>query len=317
MTEVNPAPVRPSILSCIGNTPLVELRHVLPRGAGRVLVKIEAQNPTGSMKDRMALAMVEAAERDGRLRPGGSVVEYTGGSTGVSLAQVCAAKNYTCHIVTSDAFSNEKRQHMALLGAALTIVESDHGAMDAALTHAMIDAARRIAAETGAFWTDQLNNADQVEGYRAMGDEIWRQTGGAIDAFVQSVGTAGSIMGVAAALRRRNPDVHITAVEPAESAVLSGGPSGAHGIEGVGAGFVVPLWNPDRVDDIATVATDQAMAMSRRLAVEEAIFAGTSTGANVLAAIEVATRLGAGATVVTVACDSGIKYLSTRLYRSD
>jgi cysteine synthase A len=281
-----------------------------------VLVKVEAQNPTGSMKDRMALAMVEAAERDGRLRREGSIVEYTGGSTGVSLAQVCAAKNYKCRIVTSDAFSKEKRQHMAVLGAELTIVESDDGAMDAALTHAMIDAARRIADETGAFWTDQLNNTDQLEGYQAMGDEIWSQTGGTIDAFVQSVGTAGSIMGVATALRRRDADIHITAVEPAESAVLSGHASGAHQIEGVGAGFVVPLWNPDRVDHIATVTTDQAMSMSRRLVVEEAIFAGTSTGANVLAAIDVATRLGSGSTVVTVACDSGIKYLSTRLYRS-
>ena len=314
MSKVDPALIRPSVLSCVGSTPLVGLRSVVPSGAGVVLIKLEAQNPTGSIKDRMALAMVEAAERDGRLRRGGAVVEYTGGSTGVSLAQVCAARGYTCHIVTSDAFSREKRQHMAALGAKLTIVKSDEGTMDAALTHAMIDAARRVAHETGAFWTDQLNNADQLDGYQAMGDEIWEKTGGAVDAFVQSVGTAGSIMGITTALRRRDPDIHITAVEPAESAVLSGQASGAHRIEGIGAGFVVPLWKPDRVDDIATVTTDEAMAMSRRLAAEEAIFAGTSTGANVLAAIDVATRLGPDSTVVTVACDSGIKYLSTGLY---
>ncbi len=304
-----------SILTCIGNTPLVELRRVVPAGAGRVFVKLEAQNPTGSMKDRMALAMVEAAERDGRLEPGGTVVEYTGGSTGVSLAQVCSAKGYHARIVTSDAFSVEKRQHMTLLGADLTLVESDGGGMDADLTHRMIETAHAIAEETGGFMTNQLHNSDQLGGYRAMGEEIWAQTDGCVDAFVQSVGTAGSLMGVSAALRARKPGVHITAVEPAESAVLSGGPSGSHGIEGVGAGFIVPLWDASAVNDIAQYSTEQAMDMSRRLAAEETIFAGTSTGANVLAAITVAESLGPDSTVVTLACDSGIKYLSTKLYQ--
>lgn len=306
--------IRSSILACIGDTPLVELRHVVPEGSGRVLVKLESHNPTGSMKDRMALAMIEAAEESGRLAPGGAVVEYTGGSTGVSLAQICAAKGHPLHIVTSDAFSAEKRQHMRALGAELTLVESNGGKMDETLTRTLIETARGITAETGAFWTDQLNNADQVTGYRELGAEIWAQTGGEVDAFVHSVGTAGSLMGTATELSERG-DVRIVAVEPAESAVLSGRPTGAHKIEGVGAGFVVPLWNPELVDEILTFGTEEAMAMTRRVAAEETIFAGTSTGANVLAAIDVARRLGPESTTVTIVCDSGIKYLSTELYR--
>lgn len=306
-----------SILSCIGDTPLVALRSIPTRGGATVLVKLEAANPTGSMKDRMALAMVEAAEADGRLPKDGIVVEYTGGSTGVSLAQVCAAKGHHAKIVTSDAFSREKRQHMEALGAELTVIASNDGAMDAALTHAMIDAAAEITQSTGGFWTDQLNNADQLIGYQAMGDEIWDQTQGRVDAFVQSVGTAGSIVGNALALRRHNPDIRVVAVEPLESAVLSGGETGSHYIEGVGAGFVVPLWDPGLIDDIITVSSEEANAMARRIAREETIFAGSSTGANVLAAVAVAEQMSPESVVVTVACDSGIKYLSTKLYSND
>lgn len=303
-----------SILQRIGGTPLLALGRIVPGGCSRILVKVESANPTGSMKDRMALAMIEAGERSGRLRPGGRVVEYTGGSTGVSLALVCAARGYPLSIVTSDAFSAEKRNHMAALGAELTIVPSAGGGMDAALTRSMIAAARQIAERTGAFWTDQLNNTDQLVAYHAMADEIWRQTGGRIDALVQSTGTAASVRGIAEVLRRNKPDVRIVAVEPRESAVLSGGKSGAHRIEGVGAGFVVPLWHAAIADEIAAVSTEDAMAMARRLARLDAVFAGTSTGANVAAAIEVGRRLGKGATVVTVMCDSGLKYLSTPLY---
>ncbi|MCW5746530.1 MAG: cysteine synthase family protein [Alphaproteobacteria bacterium] len=303
-----------SVLQQIGDTPLLALRRSVPPGCARILVKIESVNPTGSMKDRMALAMIDAAERDGRLRPGQRVVEYTGGSTGVSLALVCAARGYPLSIVTSDAFSAEKRRHMAALGAELTIVPSAGGGMDAALTRAMIAAASDIAARTGAFWTDQLNNADQLAAYHAMADEIWRQSGGRIDAFVQSTGTAASVRGVAEGLRRRNPGIRIVAVEPRESAVLSGGSSGVHRIEGVGAGFVVPLWQPSIADEIATVSTEEAMAMARQLARAEALFAGTSTGANLVATIALGRRLGPDATVVTVMCDSGLKYVSTPLY---
>lgn len=298
----------------IGATPLLALSRIVPPGCARILAKVESANPTGSMKDRMAFAMIDAAARSGRLVPSQRVVEYTGGSTGVSLALVCAARGHPLSIVTSDAFSAEKRNHMAALGAELTLVPSKAGGMDAALTRAMIDAAGEIAARTGAFWTDQLKNADQLAAYHRMADEIWRQTDGRIDAFVQCAGTAASVRGVAEGLRLRNPNIGIVAVEPAESAVLSGGTTGVHRIEGIGAGFVVPMWKPSVVDEIATVSTDEAMDMARRLARIEAVFAGTSTGANLVAAIRLAQRLGSGATIVTVICDSGIKYLSTRLY---
>lgn len=303
-----------SILRQIGDTPLLELRGIVPEGCARILVKVESANPTGSMKDRMALAMIAAGERDGRLGPGGRVVEYTGGSTGVSLALVCAAKGYRLDIVTSDAFSLEKRRHMAALGASLTLVPSNGGGMDAALTRAMVDAARGIRECTGAFWTDQLSNTDQLAAYHAMADEIWHQTAGRVDAFVQSTGTAASVRGIAEGLRRHVRDIHIVAVEPEESAVLSGGRSGVHRIEGIGAGFVVPLWRPDIADEIVPVPTDAAMAMAQRLARTDALFAGTSTGANLVAAIALGMRLGAAATIVTVMCDSGLKYISTPLY---
>lgn len=305
-----------SVLGRIGGTPLLALRHIVPDNCARILIKLESENPTGSMKDRMALAMIEAGERSGRLKPGGRVVEYTGGSTGVSLALVCAAKGYPLSIVTSDAFSAEKRSHMAALGAELAVVPSENGGMDAALTRAMIAAAGEIADKTGAFWTDQLNNESQLAAYHAMGEEIWQQCGGRIDAFVQSTGTAASVRGIAESLRRHRPDISVAAVEPSESAVLSGGPTGVHRIEGVGAGFVVPLWEPSVVDEIVAVSTEEAMAMARRLARSEAVFAGTSTGANLVAALRIGQHLGPKATVVTVMCDSGIKYLSTDLYRS-
>jgi cysteine synthase len=287
---------------------------MVPEGSARILLKLELENPTGSMKDRMALAMVEKAEADGRLRPGGSVVEYTGGSTGVSLAFVCAAKRIPLQIVTSDAFSREKRDHMNALGARLTLVPSPTGGTTRALTLEMIETARRLASAPGSYWTDQLNNTDPLSTYEAMGEEIWEQAGGRVDAFVQSVGTGGSLRGVAKTLRGRNGRVRIVAVEPEESAVLSGRPSGSHRIEGVGAGFVVPLWTDGLADEIETVSTEDAMATARRLAREEVVFAGTSTGANLEAALRVAARLGPERTVVTVAVDSGMKYLSTALY---
>lgn len=303
--------IHSSILERIGSTPIIQLRSIVPETCARILLKIESENPTGSMKDRMALAMIEAAEKHGRLKRAGNVVEYTGGSTGVSLALICAAKRYALHIVTSDAFSLQKRHHMRALGAELTLVKSVNGGMNAALTRNMIETARQIRERTGGFWTDQLNNADQLAAYRAMGDEIRQQTDGRVDAFVQSVGTAASLRGVAERLRETCTDIHIVAVEPSESAVLSGGKTGAHKIEGIGAGFVVPLWDPSVVDEIITVSTEVAKGMARRLAREEALLAGTSTGGNVVAALQVGERLGRGATVVTVMCDSGIKYLGT------
>lgn len=299
------------ILSRIGGTTLLALRRIVPSNGARILLKIESENPTGSMKDRMALAMIEAAEADGRLRPGGSVVEYTGGSTGVSLAQVCAVKGYRLHIVTSDAFAREKLTHMRLLGAELTIIPSETGRMTEKLTRDMIEAARVIAVESGAFWTDQMRNTDQLTAYDGFADEIWQQTGGRVDGFVQSVGTAASLRGTGEALRRLAPSIALVAVEPAESAVLSGGPTGAHKIDGVGAGYVVPLWRADLVDAIEPVSTEEARAMALRLAREEGLFCGTSTGGNVVAALRLAGRLGSGATIVSVMCDTGMKYLNS------
>ena len=303
------------ILQAIGDTSLVRLRNVVPPGRAEVWAKLEWENPTGSMKDRVALAMVAAAEADGRLGPGGTVVEYTGGSTGTSLALVCAARGYRLRIVTSEAASQEKRDHMAALGAELTLVPTEGGLTTKRLILEMIETARELSREPGAFWTDQLNNRDSIAGYHPLGEEIWSQTGGAVDAFVHSVGTAASLRGVAAVLRRHRPGVRIVAVEPAESAVLGGGAPGPHRIEGVGVGFTPPLWDPSLAGEIAAVGTEEAKAMARRLAREEALFAGTSSGANVVAALRVAERLGPGKRVVTLMCDSGLKYLSTDVYR--
>ena len=305
-----------NILDRIGNTSLLALRNIVPGNGARILLKLENENPTGSMKDRMALAMIEAAEADGRLTRGGAVVEYTGGSTGVSLSLVCAVKGYPLHIVTSDAFAREKLAHMNVLGARLRIVPSEGGGMTGKLTRDMIEAARVIAAETGGFWTDQLNNRDQIAAYHRMAEEIWTQTDGRIDGFVQSVGTAASLRGTAEGLRRRDERIAIVAVEPSESPVLSGGPPGAHHIDCIGAGFVVPLWQDDITDQIELVSTEEAVAMVRRLAREEGLFAGTSTGANVIAALRLAERLGPEATVVTVMCDTGMKYLSKKEFES-
>jgi cysteine synthase len=303
-----------TVLDHIGKTRLILLRNMVPMGSARVVLKLEYENPTGSMKDRMALAMVQAAEADGRLRPGGSVVEYTGGSTGVSLAFVCAAKRIPLRIVTSEAFSKEKRDHMKALGARLTLVPSPTGGTTKALTLEMIETARKLASTPGSYWTDQLNNTDQLSSYDRMGKEIWEQTNGQVSAFVQSVGTAGSLRGISARLRVHDEAVHIVAVEPEESAVLSGRPSGSHKIEGTGIGFVAPLWTDGIANEIQTVSTQEAMETARRLARDEGIFAGTSTGANVAVALRVAGRLGPDHLVVTVAVDSGMKYLSTPQY---
>lgn len=304
-----------SVLEAIGNTALVALRRVVPENCARVLVKVEGQNPTGSMKDRMAQAMIAGAEADGRLRPGDTIVEYTGGSTGASLALVAAAKGYKLRIVSSRAFAEEKLTQMAAFGAELTLIESENGLITKQLITDMIAAAKQIAAEPRTYWTDQLNNRDSIAGYHRMGEEIWRQSGGAVDAFVQAVGTTASLRGVRGVLKRHNPDIRIVAVEPAESAVLFGGAPGAHRIEGIGIGYAPPMWDPQLVDEIIPIPTADAEAMARRLAQEEGLFAGTSSGANVLAAIRVAERLGPRKTVATILVDSGLKYLSTPVFR--
>jgi len=304
-----------SVLDAIGSTTLVRLRKVVPPGCASVLAKLEWENPSGSMKDRMARVVIERAEEDGRLRSGGTVVEYTGGSTGASLALVCAAKGYRIRIVTSDAFSKEKLDQMAGFGAELTLVPSEGGRTTKKLILDMIEVARELSHEPGTYWTDQLNNQDSIAGYERLGEEIWDQTQGRVDAFVQSVGTAASIRGVATTLKHKKKGVRIVAVEPAESAVLGGGEPGPHKIEGVGIGYTPPLWEPSLVDGIEPVPTEEAKEMARRLAREESLFSGTSSGANVIAAIRVGLRLGPEATVVTLMVDSGLKYLNTDVYR--
>ena len=304
------------VLQAIGNTSIVQLSKVVPPNCADIFVKLEWENPTGSMKDRMAQAVISRAEKDGRLKPGDTVIEYTGGSTGASLALVCAARGYRIHIVSSDAFSQEKLDQMAAFGAKLTLVPSEGGRTTKKLILDMIEAARKLSQEPHTYWTDQLNNHDSIAGYFSLGEEIWSQTNGEIDAFVHSVGTAASFRGVATVLKRYKPSIKIIVVEPAESSVLLGGQAGPHKIEGVGVGFIPPLWDPAIVDDILPVKTDDAKDMARRIAREEALFAGTSSGANVVAAIQVAERLGPKAKVVTLMADSGLKYLSTDLYRS-
>jgi cysteine synthase A len=293
----------------------VQLQKIVPPSSARVLAKLEWANPTGSMKDRVAKTIIEAAKGDGRLNPGGTVVEYTSGTTGVSLALVCAAMGYRLHVVFSEAFSEEKRWTMRAFGAQITDVPSDHKQINEQLIKRMIARAGEISAQPGHWWSDQLNNRDAIAAYYPLGEEIWSQTEGRVDAFVHVVGTAHSIHGTAHPLRQHKPDMQLVAVEPAESAVLSGRPSGSHKIEGIGIGFIPPLWEPEQVDEIIPVPTAEAKAMARRLAKEEGLFAGTSSGANVVAALKVAERLGPDATVVTLMVDSGLRYLSTDVYR--
>lgn len=304
-----------SILNAIGNTSVVPLRHVVPPSCAKIFVKLEWENPTGSMKDRMAEGVIRAAEKDGRLKSGYTVVEYTGGSTGASLALVCAARGYRIKIVTSDAFSREKRDQMRALGAELMLVPSEGGLTTKKLILDMIEVAREISHEPKTFWTDQLQNHDSIAGYHGLGEEIWKQSEGKVDAFVHCVGTAASSRGVAAALKRHAAGIKLVVVEPAESPVLSGGQPGPHKIEGVGVGYVPPLYDASLVDEVIPIKTADAKEMARRLAREEGLFAGTSSGANVLAAIQLGQKLGPDATIATLMCDSGLKYVNTDVYR--
>ena len=303
-----------SMLDVIGRTPVVQLGKVVPDGAADVFVKLEWFNPTGSYKDRMALAMIEEAERRGDLRPGMSVVEYTAGSTGSSLAYVCAVKGYRFRVVSSDAFAAEKLKTMAAFGAELTLIDSDDGAITPELISRVIDKAREYALEPGTYWTNQLHNDDCLVGYREVGRELLEQMDRSIDCFCASVGTAGLAMGVAEALDEGGSDARVAVFEPASSPVLSGGHPGSHRVEGVGIGFVPPLLDADHYDEIRTIEEAAGRLMARRLAAEEGLFAGTSTGLNVAGAIELASEMRPGQAVVTVACDTGLKYLAGDLY---
>ncbi len=305
-----------SIRNAIGNTPLVELKNIVPVNSARIVAKMESANPTGSMKDRMAVAVIEAAEKKGFIQKESTVIEYTAGTTGISLAFVCASLGYNFHAVFSDAFSNEKRITMKAFGTTVTDVIIDQKKITEKLIKEMIETARVLSEQENHWWSDQLNNHDAEQGYYPLADELWKQSDGQVDAFVHTVSTAHSIHGVTKSLLKYNSKIETFAVEPDESAVLSGRSSGSHKIEGIGIGFIPPLWQPDIVNEILTVTTEDAMQMARRLAKEEGIFAGTSTGANIVAALRIAERLGKGKTVATIIIDSGLRYLSTPLYQS-
>lgn len=304
----------PSVLQVIGNTPIVHLNKVVPSNCADVLVKLEYYNPTGSYKDRMALAMIEEAEKRGDLQPGMTVVEYTGGSTGSSLAFVCAVKGYRFRVVSSDAFAKEKRQTMIVFGAELNIVPSQDGQITPDLVPRMMERARQIAESEPSYFTNQLHNTDSLKGYENIGREIVEQIDGPVHAFCGGVGSAGMVMGVAHILRRLNPSPRIIALEPLSSPAISKGISGTHHIEGIGIGFVPPLLDKAFFDEAREVDEVEARKMAWRLARDEGIFAGTSSGMNVVGAIGLARELGVGHTVVTVAVDSGLKYLAGDLY---
>jgi cysteine synthase A len=308
-----PAPVN-SVLKTIGSTPVVRLQRLVQPGSADVVVKLEYFNPTGSYKDRMALAMIEGAERRGTLKPGMRVVEYTGGSTGSSLALVCAMKGYDFHPLSSDAFSAEKLDTMRAFGADLEIIESDGGKVTPALFDRFKARIKELTKDPNTFWTDQFNNADAIDGYANIGSELAEQVG-KVDAFVGMVGTAGMLVGVSRALKAAGSSARIVALEPSTSPFLTTGKGGAHRVEGTAAGFWPPHLTKDMYDEVRVIDENAGRAMARRAAKEEGLFAGTSTGMNLAAALDLARELGPGKVVATVACDTGLKYLAGDLYK--
>jgi len=303
-------------MNAIGNTPLIKLEKLSEPGCAEIYVKYEGGNPTGSMKDRMALSMIEGAERRGQLKPGGKVVEYTGGSTGSSLAMVCANKGYKAYFVSSDAFAEEKLQTMRTFGAELEIIPSDNGLITAKLIDTLVARARELSKAPGIFWTDQFNNPDNRNAYHTMAKEIVNVLGSDIDEFIMGVGTGGCFSGNAEVLKEKIPSIRCIAIEPKNVRTLSGGDtSGTHKLEGIGAGFVPSICRLDLADEIFSVSDEDAYKTARALAKTEGIWGGTTSGANVWAAIQRARIIGAGKKIVTIIVDSGLKYLRGDLYR--
>ncbi|MGB8194351.1 MAG: cysteine synthase family protein [Chitinophagaceae bacterium] len=299
----------------IGKTPLIKLERLSEPGCAEIYVKYEGANPTGSMKDRMALSMVEGAERRGQLKPGGRVMDYTGGSTGSSLAMVCATKGYQAYFVSSDAFAQEKLQTMRAFGAQLEIFPSDNGKITAKLIDSMVARAKELSTEPNTFWTDQFNNVDNRNAYHNMAREIMDVLGNGIDEFIMGVGTGGCFSGNAEIFKKEIPGIRCIAIEPFNVRALSGGDvSGTHRLEGIGTGFIPAICRLDLADEIVAVADADAQETARKLARMEGIFGGTTSGANVWTAIQRARKIGAGKKIVTVICDSGLKYLNGDLY---
>jgi cysteine synthase len=313
---MSPISVADSVLRAIGNTAVVRLGKVVPAGSADVIVKLESLNPTGSYKDRMALAMIEGAEARGALRPGMRVVEFTGGSTGSSLGMVCAAKGYRFVVLSSDAFSREKLLTMEALGAELRMVPSEGGKVTPVLFSRFKKEIAVLAGEPDTFWTDQFHNEDAVQGYMGIGIELLQQTGGRIDAFCGAVGTGGMLRGVARAFREAGSRARIVALEPASSPALTEGRGGAHRVEGIGTGSVPPHMVDRPFDEARSIEESDARTMARRLAREEGLLVGTSTGLNIHAAVQLARELGPGKTVATVAVDTGLKYLAGDLFEN-
>ena len=304
-------------MSAIGNTPLIKLEKLAEPNCAEIYVKYEGANPTGSMKDRMALSMITGAERRGELKSGGKVMDYTGGSTGSSLAMVCAVKGYKAYFVSSDAFSAEKLQTMRAFGAELEIFPSDNGKITAKLMADMVARAKELSKEPGIFFTDQFNNVDNRNAYHDMAKEVIAVLGKEIDEFVMGVGTGGSFSGNAEIYKQEIPTIKCVAIEPLHVRALSGGDlSGTHKLEGMGAGFVPTIYRADLADEVIAVADEDAVETARKLARLEGIFGGITSGANVWAAIQRARIIGAGKKIVTVVCDSGLKYLNGELYKA-
>jgi cysteine synthase A len=301
-----------NIIEIIGNTPIVKLQKIVEKGCGEIYVKLEAYNPTGSKKDRMALAMIEGAERRGLLKKGMTVVEYSGGSTGAGLAFVCTLKGYRFKLITADVFGKEKIGLMRSLGADVEIIKSENGKITKELINKMINRAKEISKEPNTFFTNQLDNKDVIEGFVPLGEEIIDQLGEDVDAICDTVGTAGTLMGIAKAFKENK--TKIIAVEPSSSPILSEGIKGSHNVEGVGLGFIPAIYNPKLVYEVITIEESRARQTSRDLALKEGIFCGTSSGMNVAAAIEISKKLGPKSKVVAIACDTGLKYLSEGLF---
>jgi cysteine synthase len=301
------------VLDTIGHTPVVQLKHLAPAGGADVFLKLEYFNPTGSYKDRMALAMIEGAESRGALRPGMRVVEYTGGSTGSSLAMVCAVKGYTFVPLSSDAFAREKLLTMEAFGASVEIVPSDGGKVTPALFDRFKKRIAEMNDEPGTYWTDQFHNTDALDGYRGIGTELLEQLG-SVDAFCGAVGTAGMLVGVSRALKAGGSRTRVVALEPSGSPVLTTGRGGAHRVEGTAPGFVPPHLTAADYDEARAIDEEEGREMARRLAREEGVFAGVSTGLNVVGALQLARELGPGHRVATVAVDTGLKYLAGDLF---
>jgi cysteine synthase A len=304
-------------MSAIGKTPLIKLERLSERGCAEIYVKYEGANPTGSMKDRMALSMIEGAERRGELKPGGTVVEYTGGSTGSSLAMVCANKGYRALFVSSDAFAREKLQTMRAFGADLEVIPSGNGLITAKLINTLVERAGELSKEPNTFWTDQFNNIDNRSAYHSMAGEIIAVLGKGIDEFIMGVGTGGSFSGNSEIFKQEVPGIRCIAIEPLHVRALSGGDiSGSHRLEGIGTGFVPAICRLDLADEIMAVSDEDAYKTARQLARLEGIFGGVTSGANVWAAIQRARIIGAGKKIVTIIVDSGLKYLNGDLYKA-